>query len=300
VLLISAVVLAFALSFVGQWYLTRRGGNDVSDLIEEPKRIVSMSPSVTEVLFALGLGEKVVGVTTFCTYPPETKDIRTVGGVADTNYEAIVELEPDVVIVRTENEGAAARLRRLGVSVLTVDHNSVDGILDSFMVIGKRCGAERRAAEQVANLRERMRQIRDRVQGLPRPKVLVSIGRTAGTGKITDLYVAGNDGFYSVLVEAAGGRIAFAEAASSFPTISAEGVIRENPDVIVDILFNLNELGMSAEEIEEDWKSLSGVSAVRKGRVHLTGQDFMLIPGPRFILIAEELRRIIHPEVESE
>lgn len=304
VLLVSVVVLLVValggLVFLGRVEPQQRGGAPEPSAEEgvEPRRIVSLSPSVTEVLFALGLGDRVVGVSRYCSYPPEARTKAQVGGYLDPNYEAILALRPDLVVLRCENEQFVKSFRELGLQLLLVDHDSVEGVLDSMTAIGRRCGAEAEAKKMVADIQAQIHRITERTAGLDRPRVLVVAERTLGTGKIQNVYVTGASGFMNRMILLAGGKNACSDTTAGFPVVSGEGILRMNPQVIIDLdVCNKSKAGgLTPEEILRDWQQLPDVDAVRKGRVHLVNDDFAFIPGPRFILLVEKFARLIHPE----
>jgi iron complex transport system substrate-binding protein len=252
------------------------------------------------VLFELGLGERVVGVTSFCKYPPEAERIREVGGYLDPNYEAITALRPDVVVLRKEFGEAEKRLEGAGIRTIVVDHKDIEGIVESFGIIGRECGAVARAGEIAADLRARMELIRGRTEGGATPKVMVCVEREMGSGTISGVIAAGRDGFYDELIRIAGGVCAFRDTGIAFPSVSTEGILNADPDVIIEFVPDLEERNLDEETVRKDWQALEGVSAVRAGRVHVLTEDFMVIPGPRFVRIIEELAGIIHPEMEWE
>jgi iron complex transport system substrate-binding protein len=258
---------------------------------------VSLSPSTTETLFALGLGDRVVGVTRFCQYPPEAQTRTKVGGYLDPSYEAIVALEPDLVVLRGEKAEYVDGFKALGLEVLAVRHQSVDDILAAIRTIGRACGAQDRADRLAADLEDRMQQLRQRTAGLERPRVLLVIERTLGTGKIQDVYVAGGDGFLHATIELAGGQNACPKTSVGAPVVSADGIVQMNPEVIVELMSKERLAGRSEQEVLADWQPLSDLAAVRAGRVYLVADEGILVPGPRFLRLAERLARLIHPEV---
>jgi iron complex transport system substrate-binding protein len=281
----------------------RHGRADLPDATSEanaglPQRIVSLSPSLTETLFALGLGDRVVGVTRYCQYPPEARNKPRVGGYHDPNYEAIVALRPDLVVLRSESEQFVKAFRDLGLPLLEVRHDSVEGILGSFVVIGRRCGAEAEARRIVADIETQMHRITEKTAGLQRPRVMVVAQRTLGSGKIQNAYVAGSDNFINRMILLAGGKNACSDTSAGFPVVSAEGILRMNPQVIIDLLSNAPRGGLSAEEVLRDWQQLPDVEAVRSRRVYLVEDDYAFIPGPRFIKLVEKFARLIHPGKE--
>ena len=261
-------------------------------------RIVSLSPSVTEILFALDLGPRVKGVTRYCDYPPAALEKPKVGGYYDANLEAVTALQPDLVITLREQEKVVNQLGQLGVDVLTVQHDTIPQILRSIETIGTRCGKASEAGALVADLRTRMEAIRGKTAELPRPRVLVCIGRTVGTGSLQDLYIAGQDGFFSTVIEMAGGVNAYPGTAVTFPLVSREGLLAMKPDVVFDLVAGLPDMKLTREEVLRDWEFFPDLPAVANERVYILGGDYVTIPGPRFILLLEAMARRLHPEVD--
>lgn len=262
------------------------------------ERVVSMAPSITETLFALGLGDRVVGVTDYCDYPPEVSRVRKVGGYYDPNFEAMVYMKPDLVVILPEHETVRASMSGLGVETLEVSHRTVDDILASIDTLGKTCGAEDRAREMIEDLAERLERIDKKTRGLSRPRVLISVGRNMGSGKIEDIYVSGRTSIYNYLLPHAGGRNAYTKKGIEFPKISTEGLIRLDPDIIIDIVPDLEDMGYTKQDVIGQWSSAGDVAAVRDGRVYVFTDMHAVRPGPRFILTVEDLARAIHPEAD--
>lgn len=262
----------------------------------EPRRIISMSPSVTETVYLLGLGSKLVGVTRYCDYPEAAKELPKVGGYVDPNYEVIVALRPDLVILLTSHDAAARELKQLGIATLTTPHRTVEDVHEMIRLIGEACGAQEEAAAVLGTLEKRTESVRETVKDRPRPRVLVCIGRETESGRLAGMYVAANDGFYDKIVEMAGGVVACRNGSVPYPQVSVEGVIQLNPDVIVDLVSRIEPDGRSIEELARHWDQLRVVKAVRNGEVHVVAGDHALRPGPRYIQFLEELARLLHPE----
>jgi len=259
-------------------------------------RIVSLAPSITETLFALDLGGDVVGVTRFCKYPPEVSDLPKVGGFIDPNYEAILSLKPDTVIAMTEQEDVAVFLRDKVPNVFTLNAGTVSSILESLQIIGEKCGKTDKAREVAVLLNSRMDAIRRNIpsNGEKKKKVMITVGRSMGTGSISDLFISGVDGFYDKLIEIAGGENVYRGATIKFPTVSREGILRLNPDIIIEMIPEPDQFNIDTESVKKEWrKHLSSVSAVKTGNVYIFTDDFSVIPGPRFILVLEKLARVI-------
>ena len=151
-----------------------------------PACIISLAPSITEILFSLGLGDRVAGVTRFCDYPPEALEKAEVGGYFDINYEAVLALEPDLAIHLSEHDDARTRLGNLGIPTLAVDHRRVEGILESISIIAGNCGAREKGENLRLSLENRIREVREGFLAKPssrsvvhsKPRVLVAVGRS--------------------------------------------------------------------------------------------------------------------------
>ncbi|MGA1794795.1 MAG: ABC transporter substrate-binding protein [bacterium] len=261
-------------------------------------RVISLAPSITEVLFALGAGDRVVGVTTFCDFPPEAQKREKVGGYYDTSYEAILSMQPDLVIVLTEHEKQRESLTEMGISLLVVDQRDTRGILDSILTIGRMFGRETEARTLISDITARMGGIGKRIRGLPRPRVMICIGRTIGTGTIEDVFICGRKGFYHEMLTLAGGVNVYDGPSLQYPAVTGEGITRMNPEVIIDIIPDLVDLGLNEAEVKREWHRLKGVDAVKNGRIYVLGDDHVATPGPRFILTLEQMARVLHPEVQ--
>ena len=298
IILVIIVILIFALSFLGQWLLIKNRQNEKALLHpHEAEKIVSLSPSVTELLFDLGLENRIVGVTDFCRYPPEALNIEKIGGYLDVNYEAIVSLKPDMVIMRREFQQAKERLESLNIRTLIVNHDDIEGILDSYNIVGKACGAGQRASARIAQIRQRMSKVSVQTENLPLQKVLICIEREYGKGAILGVIAVGKDGFYNEILRLAGGESLFEATGLPFPPVSAESIVRANPDIIIEMVPDIEKRGLDRQTIIKDWNALDSVEAVRNGKIFILTKDYFVIPGPRFVMIIEEMAKLIHPEV---
>ena len=269
--------------------------HEVSDK-KHYKRIISMAPSITETLFALGAGDRVVGVTRFCNYPPEAREKEKVGGFVDPNYEAIVALKPDLVILLPEHEKVFNYLAELRLQFIVVHNRTVSEILDTILTIGTICGAEERAKEMVDDINAQIQNILVQTKNKYHPVVMISISRTIGTGALKDVYIAGKNTIYDELLTFAGGRNAYENPNIDYPVISAEGLLYINPEIIIDLVPEIDLKGLDRDAMMREWHSVPGVAAVKKNRIYIVSNDYAVIPGPRFILFLEYLAQIIHPE----
>ncbi|KMQ49632.1 periplasmic binding protein [Chitinispirillum alkaliphilum] len=281
---IFTVIIAFSLSF---WYCSESD----KPVSKSPERIISLAPSITETLFALGLGEKIIGITSYCKYPPQTEQIEKIGGYADANLERIITLRPDVVVMTSEHEKQRVYLERFGINTLVVENHSSAAICSSFSLIGRYCGITDMSDSLVAYFKNKMEWLEIAGNQNP-PKILICVGRdNPGAGRIGSIFAAGKSTFYNDLIEAAGGVNAYSLPSPSYPRLSPEGIMSLAPDIIIDIAPSMGDYTCSL--LVEDWYSLSRVPAVRKGNVFCLSGDYATIPGPRILLLLDDIREII-------
>lgn len=254
--------------------------------VVQAERIVSLAPSVTEIVFALGASDRLVGVCDFCDYPPEVDAIRRIGSFRRPSIEAIVALRPDLVIaVRgPATMGTIATVRRIGVDVLIIEDTTLTAVWQAIDDIGRRTGKTKAAAELAASMRARFDAVRARVAGAPRRRVLVVVGQTP-------LIVAGGSTFVDELIRMAGGTNIAAALGQAWPRLSLEIVLARAPEVIIDS-------ALSHEDGADPglWARFPALPAVRDGRVHAYKSFAALRGGPRLVEAAEAFSRLIHPE----
>lgn len=254
------------------------------------QRIVSLAPSATEVLFESGCGGRVVGVTSYCRYPDDATTLPKVGGYLTPSYEAIVALRPDLVVVLPEHEDARRYLATLDLNVVEFDHRTVRGIIDSIGRAGELCGTRDRSDAAVAELEGLLRRIDAQVAEQPRPRVVISVSRGEERG-FGSLSAAGPDGVYHDLLLRAGGQNAVPPGPVLHPALSAESLLRLNPDAIVEFAAGAKD----GTAIRDEWRALPSLSAVRRQRVFVFTEGFLPVPGPRLVRFVETLARALHP-----
>lgn len=262
----------------------------------EPRRIISTAPSITETLFALGLGGKVVGDTTYCRYPPAAQKITKIGTWMQPNTEVILSLKPDLVIVQKTAVQSRGAFERLGVNLLEVKFDTIADIFESIDHIGAATGAHERAAALRKSIEQQVTALRDGVSHLPRTSVLFLVGRTPGT--LEALIATGPRTYINEAIEAAGGKNIFESAAMSYAKISPEEIIARDPQVIIDASHGADSAQMSEPERAAQialWQRYKTVSAVRNGRVYPVASEIFLVPGPRVVDLVRELVNLLHP-----
>ncbi len=243
-----------------------------------PQRIVSTAPSVTETLFALGAGERVVGVTTFCRHPEAALVKPKIGGYTTPSLEAILALEPDLVIVGDAG-GLTRRLTALGVPTLEVQPVSLASINASIRAIGDRIGEPERGEALVARIAAQRAEVTRAVAGRSRPRVLLLLGHSSDPR--ASFFAAGPGSFLGEMLEAAGGVNVLAGVGTPYPRVSVEEVIGRDPDVILEVVSPPAEADQAAERARRLWSAYPSLRAVRRGAIRVVVDDTILQPGPR-------------------
>ena len=264
---------------------------------QEPKRIVSTAPSITELLYALGLGDRVVGVDRFSRFPPEALRKPKIGDYANPNLEAIAALRPDLVIVPVNPVKLAERLGVLRLKVLEIDQDSLAKLYDSFRVIGQATGAAAQADKLAATVRGQLDAVRMRAAPLKKTRMMFVVGRTPN--RLDGLIVVGQASYLNEIIALAGGDNVFRDAVASYPAVSLEEVLARNPEVIVDMGDMADTVGVTdahKREVASLWDRLNSVAAVKQHRVHAVASDIYVQPGPRVVDAAKAFLEMLHPE----
>ncbi|HUB77223.1 MAG TPA: helical backbone metal receptor [Bryobacteraceae bacterium] len=256
----------------------------------QPKRIVSTFPSATETLFALGAGDRVVGVSTYCRYPPAALTLPKVGSYMKPDAEKIALLRPDLVVVEKGNTALEDRLAALHIRYVDVQYRSLADVFTMIRDIGAAVRAPARAESVNNEIRSQLDSIRGESAASPRLTVLLVVGRTPGL--LTNLVVAGPSTYLSELLEIAGGVNAMKDIAIPYPHISLETVVRLNPDAILDMSM-MGESGDPAvreDGLRHPWLSHRELAAAANGDVFGLTSETLVTPGPRVVEAVSEIR----------
>jgi iron complex transport system substrate-binding protein len=261
-------------------------GREVT-LAGPPTRIVSLVPSVTELIYALGGENRLVGRTDFCDYPPVALHKPSVGGMVSPSLEAITALRADLVVATTagNREETFLQLRRLGLPTYIVNADSVGEVFDLVARIGELTGRPHAVAALVAQMNERITRIRARVQPYRAPRVLYVLWPEP-------LIVPGRHALVTELIAIAGGRSVTAVDGDAYPRYSLEAAVAAAPEVI---LLASHSSGTGAT-VKKKWERLAGLPAIKSGRLYAVDGDLMHRYGPRMIDGLAQIARAIHPE----
>ncbi|MBN8547735.1 MAG: ABC transporter substrate-binding protein [Deltaproteobacteria bacterium] len=260
------------------------------------ERVISLAPSITEILFALGLGDRVVGVSRYSDYPVEARAKPRVGALLDPNFEAIVALRPTIVLGLSEFREKLPYLESLGLKTETFEHRTLRGIDDSIRRIGALCGQPQQAGVMADDILRRIEVVKARVKGRPEVRTMVVVGESSGDGTLTSLFLSGTDGFYNEVLSLAGGRNVVTSKTLGISTISAEGVMHLNPDVVIEIVLANGGQQLNHATIRQAWSDVPSVAAVKNNKIFIVDQDYVSVPGPRFVRVLEDFARYLHPD----
>jgi iron complex transport system substrate-binding protein len=256
-----------------------------------PARIVSMAPNITEILFALGLGGRIAGVTRFCDYPPETRAIPKIGGLVDPNIEVIQSLDPDLVIAFRGNPlRLVERVRKLGLPVFVLDIGAGLGSLFPLIDrIGRITRTETKADELVAGLRRRLEAVDAAVRGAgSKPKVFVLL---YGQG----LWTCGGESYVNDLIDRAGGTNVAAALPKKWALYKRERILKDDPDVIFILARSAADFAAGRDWLARS-AGVSNVAAVRSGRIYELDENAASRFGPRLVDVLDRMAALLHPE----
>ena len=269
--------------------LTDQMGREVT--IENlPERIVSLAPSNTEILFALGLEDKIVGVTDYCDYPEAAKNKEKIGGFSEPNIEKIVSLKPDLVLATDMHQKPVEELEKLNIPSVVLDPKDFDDMFDSIEIIGKATGHQNEAMMLVKDLKERIKNVEDTVAKIPtdkQPKVYYELWPSPITS-------TGPGTFVDDIIQRAGGENIAKDAKKAYPQYSQEMIVAKNPDII--IFSHHGSSNQSVEDIltRQGWEN---ISAIKNEKVVYLDENLVQRATPRLVDGLEQFVKIIHPEL---
>lgn len=258
---------------------------------ETPKRVISLAPSNTEIVFALGAGNLLVGVDEYSDYPEEAKRITRVGGFANPNIELIVSLKPDLILADDMHRKILDQLAKAGCPVIMLSASSIADVENNIRLAGKVLRRNAEAESVVSQIESRLSKVKDRVKAVPEDKRVKVFYEVYSDPIMT----VGPKTLIHQLILAAGGRNVAEDAATDYPRYSPEAVVKKNPDVIVFPLFHGSE-SLTVEKVKArpGW---SAISAVARNRVYPIDANIISRPGPRIADAVETLAKLFYPDL---
>jgi len=260
---------------------------------QQPKRIVSLVPNVTEILYAIGAGPQVVAVSSYDEEPPAVRALPKVGALLDPDTERILTLRPDLVITYGSQVDLQSQLTRASIPFFSYRHGDLAHIMATMRELGARTGHVADAERAASALEARIAAVRARVKGRPRPRTLLVFERQSGT--LQNIYASAGRGFLHDMLDAAGGDDVLAEIEKESAQASIENILTRAPDVILE-LRSADRLSAAAMQREvSSWSSLASVPAVRNHRVIVLVGKGLTVPGPRVAEGIEQMAKALHP-----
>ena len=258
-------------------------------LAKPPVRIISLAPSVTEMVFAIGAGDKLVAVTDFCDFPPEAATKAKIG-YSNPNLEAVMALQPDLVLAPKEflRPDVVAALDQLKVPVFVMAATTIEDILAHLGTLGRMLGHQTAANDLTMNLRRELIEIKSRMQKAPPVRVLYVLNSQP-------LITVGPGSFIDQLIGLAGGINVAAKSAAPYPRLSMETVLSEDPEVLI---FPVGLAEGVSESEQQSWQQWTGMAAVKAGRLRQIPASILNRPGPRIVQALRMLAKIVHPELD--
>lgn len=275
------------------------GSTDASDRAQRdddvpPRRIISLIPATTEMLFAIGVGDRVVGVSNYDRFPPEVERVPKVGGLLDPDVERVIALKPDLVIVYDTQAEVKRQLERARIAIFNYAHRGLPDITETMRALGTRVGAGAAADAAATRIEQQLAAVGRRVAGRSRPKTLLVFGREQGT--LRHVNASGGYGFLHDVLEIAGGADVLGDLHKQSVDMSTEMILTRAPEVIIELHYSGDMRPEAFEAERRVWDALPSIPAVRTKRIYLLdGQEFV-VPGPRIVLAAERFARTLHPE----
>src|SRR5262245_4878359 len=260
-----------------------------------PHRIISLVPATTEMLFVMGAGTRIAGVSDYDRYPPEVSKLPRVGGLIDPNVERVISLKPDLVIVYDTQTDLKQQLERARIPMFRYVHRGLPDITGTMRALGERVGAKSAADAAAARIESQLAAVKARVAGRPRPSTLLVFGRDAGALRHID--ASGGYGFLHDVLELAGGTDVLGDLKQQSVDVSTEMILHRAPEAIIELHYGES---LKTERIEDErkvWNALPSLPAVRNNRVFLLRGDEFVVPGPRIVIAAERFAQTLHPEV---
>jgi iron complex transport system substrate-binding protein len=253
-----------------------------------PKKIVSLAPNITEILFSLGLDQEIVGVSIHCNFPEKANSKVRVGSYISLDFEKIVSLKPDLIIATGagNTRDMVERLERLGFPTYVIFPKNVDNVMESVSHLSQLVGREKEGAEIIQDMRRRRERVVALTLGLPRPRVFLQIGEAP-------IVTVGKNSFADDLIRLAGGNNVAGNEKETYPRFGMEEILKRSPEVI--LISSMNPRG-NYQKVLQEWSRWKTIPAVKNGQIYLIDSDLIDRPSPRIIEGLEEMARLLHPE----
>ncbi|KUG23946.1 vitamin b12 abc transporter, b12-binding component btuf [hydrocarbon metagenome] len=289
-ILFTAVFTVFHAHISCARMVTDEIGRNIN-IISTPQRIVSLAPGLTEILYALGLDEKIVGVTSYCNWPTRARQKTRIGGFTNPSVEKIVSLKPDLIIVTADGnrKDIMQKLERIGLSVYVTNPSDTAGILKSILDIGEITNGQKEAGKLVEKLQKRLNNIAEQIKHKSKPRVFFQIG-------LEPVITVGKGTLINETIERAGGFNVAGLDTARYPRYSAEGIMQASPEIV---LFAPMANDREFVAVKKFWQELKGVPAVKNNKIYPVNTDLIGRASPRIVDAIEKMAMIFHPEIKD-
>ena len=242
----------------------------------QPQRVISLAPHITEMVFRIGVGDRLVGRTEYCSYPPAAAEIPSIGAYLNPNYEKMVALKPDAVLI-FPNAEMQAKLEQLNLKVISVSNETIAEIFSGIRQLGEFFQKPDEAAQVVSGLKDTLDWIRSQTAKWPARDALILIGRESGS--LRGLYAAGEQTYLTELVNLCHIQNAFSDVRMRYFEVSKEDLVRQQPDIIME--FRVGTAKTDVAALQRDWQPLNILEAIKNDQLLIFTEKAFLIPGPR-------------------
>jgi len=252
------------------------------------KRIISLSPHITEILFELGEQENIIAVTDFCKYPEAALKIEKIGGLLNPDIEKIVTLNPTYIFGVPAHEKLNQELQKFNLKINMIPNENLSDVFNTIKIIGKTLHRSPQALALISSIKDSLTKLRCESPGL---QAMLIIGREGGT--LRNITVAGKNTFIDEIWHLVGGVNIFNDLPSRYGTVNLEAIIERNSDVIIE--FDMQgDHAVIRQSISDEWDLLKNVAAIKNGHLFVIKGNHGLIPGPRVVLLAQDFKKIVH------
>ena len=252
------------------------------------ERIVALSPSVNEIIFALGDGDKIVGNTTYCTYPEASKKVEKVGGYFDPSLEKIVALNPTLVIMQQNNYKLSQKLGALGIQTRVVKIDTLENIKATIEKIGEISGKEDEAQKILQSINQELKNIKGITAG---KKILFVMGHN--TSLASRIFVAGQNLYFDDIIQASGNVNAYVSQKKGQPVLNMENIIAANPDIVILLAHSMHEKALSKKDLTDPWIQLP-INAAKSNSIYIIDKHYAGIPSDRLVLFLRDFEGILN------
>lgn len=261
--------------------------------ISIPDRVISINPAATEIIYKLGCEDKLIAISDFCNYPPQTDHIQKIGGAINPNLEKLNALKPELVIVQGQCKDILNFCEHKNIETLNIHLRDIDEIYQGIIQLGDKLNSALPAEKLCRTIKDQLETIKIKVSSTQKKKIFISLYRTPGS--LSSITTIGPDTYLSELIAIAGGINIFNDVHQDYPVISKETLLKRQPEIIIELSSEPH-----PEQFLEDWSKLGRLNAVQNRQFYALNADLVLKPGPRVTQAAIELAKLIHPELIDE